>query len=46
MNATKIITVQDYGHTHKKNVNRSTHTLSVKAKSQADNIWVKDIMIT
>ena len=40
MNVTKTITVQNYKCTKKHEWN--TH--SVKAKSQAGNIWVEDIM--
>ena len=49
MNATKIITLQDHKmlfKTHKKLMWMQVHIYSVKAKSQAGNVWVKDIMTT
>ena len=45
MNATKIITVQDYKH-KKKLIWMEVHKYSAKAKSQAGNTWVKDKMTT
>ena len=42
LNAAKIITVQYYE--HPKNKWMEVHAYSVKAVSQAGNIWVKDTM--
>ena len=44
LNVATIIAVQYLKH-RKTNVNGSRHN-SVKVKSQADNIWVKDIVTT
>ena len=45
MNAAKIITVQDYK--HRKLMWMKVYIYSsFYAKGEADNIWVKDIMIT
>ena len=44
LNVAEIITVQDYK--HKKLLLMEEHIYSVKAKSHASNIWVKDIMTT
>ena len=44
LNEVEIIAVKDYK--HKKLMWMEVHVYSVKAKSQAGNIWVKDIIIT
>ena len=45
LNVTEIITVHDYKH-KKKLIWMEVHMYSVKAESQAGNMWVKDIMTT
>ena len=44
LNAAEIITVPD--NKHKKLMWIEVHVYSIKAESQAGNIWVKDIMTT
>ena len=44
MNAAKIISVEDYK--HKKLMWMEVHIYTVKAKSQAGDIWIKSMMTT
>ena len=44
LNVAEIYTVQDYK--HKKLMWMEVHIYNVKAKSQAGNVWIKDIMTT